>query len=86
MRNGERRTAGRGGAEGGASNSTAKNDQKTESTLARFVGRFEILASEKGFSPLSVAAVDDVVAPSIENGCEKEPTGAFRSFFEEKIE
>ena len=32
-----------------ASNSTAKNDQKTESTLARFVGRFEILAGEKRF-------------------------------------
>jgi hypothetical protein len=37
------------GAEAAASNSTAKNDQKTESTLARFVGRFEILAGEKRF-------------------------------------
>jgi hypothetical protein len=26
-----------------------RNDQKTESTLARFVGRFEILAGEKRF-------------------------------------
>ena len=33
-----------------APNSTAKNDQKTESTLARFVGRFEILAGEKMFA------------------------------------
>lgn len=34
---------------GAASKSTAKNEQKTESTLARFVGRFEILAGEKRF-------------------------------------
>lgn len=47
---GEAKTTGKGrGAEDAAPNSTAKNDQKTESTLARFVGRFEILAGEKRF-------------------------------------
>ena len=34
---------------GRRADSTAKNEEKTESTLARFVGRFEILAGEKRF-------------------------------------
>lgn len=39
---------GKDAAQDVAPNSTAKNDQKTESTLARFVGRFEMLTGESG--------------------------------------
>lgn len=53
-------TGKRRGAEDGAPNSTAKNDQKTESTLARFVGRFVFLAGEKRNSPFVVDAFDRV--------------------------
>ncbi|MBR4103728.1 MAG: hypothetical protein IKK39_06665 [Thermoguttaceae bacterium] len=68
-------------AEADALDSTAKNDQKTESTLARFVGRFGILAGEKRFDRRE-GGVGNVAF-----GAEKkEPTVAFRLFFKEKIE
>lgn len=68
-------------AEAAALDSTAKNDQKTESTLARFVGRFGILAGEKRFDRREGGV------GSVAFGAEKkEPTVAFRLFFKEKIE
>lgn len=66
-------------AEAAALDSTAKNDQKTESTLARFVGRFEILAGEKRFDRRE-GGVEHVAFEAEK----KESTGAFRSFLRKK--